>query len=304
MKYDNILGLVGNTPLIKLNHLSPNPKVNIYAKLESANPTGSLKDRIALYMIEQAEKRGEIDPTKTIIEATSGNTGIALGMVCAAKGLKCKLLMLESKSLERRYMLRYWGSELILTTKDDADSHIYLAKEMIKNDPDKYYYIDQNENEDNVLAHYHGTGKEIIRDLDGKVDAFVAGFGTGGMVMGVSRALKEKKIDARIISCEPERAISKIDGLKYSGEGYMPTIYDESMIDEIIRVSDDNSFEYAKMLSKKEGILAGISSGTTAWAAVEAAKKMDHGNIVMIVGDRGERYFSTPLFDEAKKENQ
>lgn len=303
MIHENILGLIGNTPLVLLKNISPNPNVNIYAKMESYNPTGSLKDRIALYMIEQAEKKGRLDKNKTIIEATSGNTGIALGMVCAVKGYKCKLLMLESKSLERRYMLRFWGSELVLTSKDDADSHIFLAKEMIKAEPDKYFYIDQNENEDNVLAHYNGTGKEIIRDLDGKIDAFVAGFGTGGMVMGVSRAMKEAKTGTRIVSCEPEAAISKIDGLKFSGEGYMPTIYDESMIDEIIRVSDNDSIETAKLLSKREGIIAGISSGTTMWAAIELAKKMKKGNIVAIVGDRGERYFSTPLFDEAKKEN-
>lgn len=302
MIYENILGRVGNTPLVKLTNINPNPKVNIYAKMESVNPTGSLKDRIALYMIEQAEKRGELDPDKTIIEATSGNTGIALGMVCAVKGYKCKLLMLESKSLERRYMLRYWGSELILTSKDDADSHIYQAKEMIKNDPDKYYYIDQNENEDNVLAHYHGTGKEIIKDLDGKIDVFVAGFGTGGMIMGVGQALRDAKTGTRLVSCEPETAISKVDGLKFSGEGYMPTIYDGEIIDEIIRVTDEDSFESAKQLSKQEGILAGVSSGTTLWTALEIAKKMDKGNIVFIVGDRGERYFSTPLFDEARQE--
>lgn len=299
----NMLDLIGNTPLVRLDRINPNPKVNIFAKLESYNPSGSLKDRIALYMIESAEKKGLLDPKKTIIEATSGNTGIALGMVCAVKGYKCKLFMLESKSLERRFLLRYWGAELVLTTKDDADSHIYAAKKLIKNEPDKYFYIDQNENEDNVKAHYNGTGREIIKDLDGKVDAFIAGFGTGGVLMGVGAALKEAKSNARIIAVEPSKAISKIDGLKYSGEGYIPTIFHSDKIDETARVSDEDAIETGKKLSKLEGIMGGISSGATVWAAIQTAKKMNSGNIVVIIGDRGERYFSTPLFEEAKKEN-
>lgn len=298
-----MLDLIGNTPLVRLDRINPNPKVNIFAKLESYNPSGSLKDRIALYMIESAEKKGLLDPKKTIIEATSGNTGIALGMVCAVKGYKCKLFMLESKSLERRFLLRYWGAELVLTTKDDADSHIYAAKKLIKNEPDKYFYIDQNENEDNVKAHYNGTGREIIKDLDGKVDAFIAGFGTGGVLMGVGAALKEAKSNARIIAVEPSKAISKIDGLKYSGEGYIPTIFHSDKIDETARVSDEDAIETGKKLSKLEGIMGGISSGATVWAAIQTAKKMNSGNIVVIIGDRGERYFSTPLFEEAKKEN-
>jgi cysteine synthase len=303
MLSQNMLDLIGNTPLVLLDRINPNSKVSIYAKLESNNPSGSLKDRIAKYMIESAEKKGLLDPKKTIIEATSGNTGIALGMVCAVKGYKCKLFMLESKSLERRFLLRYWGAELVLTTKDDADSHIYAAKKLIAEEPDKYFYIDQNENEDNVLAHYNGTGKEIVKDLDGKVDAFIAGFGTGGVLMGVGRALKEAKTGARIISVEPGKAISKIDGLKFSGEGYTPTIYHEELIDETVRVSDEDAIETGKRLSKIEGIMGGISSGATVWAALQTAKKMDKGNIVVIIGDRGERYFSTALFDEAKKEN-
>ena len=299
----NMLDLIGNTPLVRLDRINPNPKVNIFAKLESYNPSGSLKDRIALYMIESAEKKGLLDPKKTIIEATSGNTGIALGMVCAVKGYKCKLFMLESKSLERRFLLRYWGAELVLTTKDDADSHIYAAKKLIKDEPDKYFYIDQNENEDNVKAHYNGTGREIIKDLDGKVDAFIAGFGTGGVLMGVGAALKEAKSNARIIAVEPSKAISKIDGLKFSGEGYIPTIFHSDKIDETARVSDEDAIETGKKLSKLEGIMGGISSGATVWAAIQTAKKMNSGNIVVIIGDRGERYFSTPLFEEAKKEN-
>jgi cysteine synthase len=271
--------------------------------MESYNPSGSLKDRIALYMIESAEKKGKLDPEKTIIEATSGNTGIALGMVCAVKGYKCKLFMLESKSVERRFLLRYWGAELILTTKNDADSHIYAAKSLIKEHPDKYFYIDQNENNDNVLAHYYGTGREIVKDLDGKVDAFIAGFGTGGVLMGVGQLMKENKIKARIVCVEPEKSISKIDGLKFSGEGYMPTIFDTKAIDETFRVTDDDAINTARELSKKEGIMGGISSGATVWAAIQLAKKMEKGNIVVIIGDRGERYFSTALFDEAKKEN-
>jgi len=302
----HMFDLIGNTPLVKLNHLAPHPGVELWAKLESHNPTGSLKDRIARYMIEEAERRGELDPKnpgRTVIEATSGNTGIALGMVCAVRGYACNLLMLESKSLERRFMLRYWGAELTLTPADDADSHIWQAKQMVADSPDDYYYVDQNENEDNVLAHYHGTGAEIVAETEGRIDAFIAGFGTGGTMMGVGRALKEAGSGAALISVEPEAAISRIDGLKYSGEGYMPPIWDEALIDEIVPVPDSEAIRYGRLLARQEGILAGISSGATACAAVELARKMEHGRIVFVVGDRGERYFSTPLFDEARVED-
>jgi cysteine synthase len=295
----DILAYVGKTPIIELKRSSPNPDVKIWAKLELCNPTGSLKDRIALFMIEQAEKRGELRPGMTIIEATSGNTGIALGMAATVKGYKLKLFMLESKTIERRKMLRFWGADLVLTTKDDPDSHIYGAQELIAAEPDKYFYINQNENEDNILAHIEGTGGEIATQLDGRVDAFVAGFGTGGTLMGVSRYFQEQGIGARICAVEPGgEPRAKIDGLKHSSEAYQPLIYDRELIHETIEVPEDETYRTTREIASKEGVIAGLSSGASLWAAQQLAQRMDKGNIVVIFGDRGERYFSTKLFSD------
>jgi cysteinyl-tRNA synthetase len=296
----DILSQVGNTPLVRLKRSSPNPQVEIWAKLELANPTGSLKDRIALYMIEQAERRGELRPGMTIIEATSGNTGIALGMVAAVKGYKLKLFMLENKTIERRKMLRFWGADLVLTTKEDPDSHIYAAKELISREPDKYYYIDQNENEDNVQAHYHGTGREIADQLGGRVDGFLAGYGTGGCLMGVAKFFKDNGIGAKIYAVEPgDNPRAKIDGLKHSSEAYQPPIYDRGLIDETLGAPEEDAFRLTREIAVKEGMIAGISSGAVLWAAQRVAARMERGNLVVIFGDRGERYFSTKVFDIA-----
>ncbi len=293
-----ILSQVGNTPLVRLQRSSPNPKVEIWAKLELANPTGSLKDRIALYMIEEAEKRGDLRPGMTIIEATSGNTGIALGMVAAVKGYKLKLFMLENKTIERRKMLRFWGADLILTTKDDPDSHIYAAKELIAAEPDKYFYIDQNENEDNVWAHYYGTGREIAEQLDGNIDGFLAGYGTGGCLMGVAKYFKDHGIGARIYAVEPgDNPRAKIDGLKHSSEAYQPPIYDRSLLDETLGAPEEEAYRITKEIATREGMIAGISSGAVLAAAQEIAARIESGNLVVIFGDRGERYFSTRMFD-------
>ena len=199
----SVLDQIGNTPLVRLERSSPNPNVKIWGKLELANPSGSLKDRIARHMIEKAEERGELTPGMTIVEATSGNTGIALGMVAAVKGYKLKLFMLENKTEERRKMLRYWGSDLVLTTKDDPDSHIYGAKDLVASRPGDCFYINQNENHDNVDAHRTGTAPEIVEALGGKIDAFVAGYGTGGMLMGVAKCFEQRGLDARIVAVEP-----------------------------------------------------------------------------------------------------
>ena len=294
----SVLSRVGNTPLIRLERSSPNPSVTIWAKLELANPSGSLKDRIALHMIEQAEARGELEPGMTIVEATSGNTGIALGMVAAVKGYKLKLFMLENKTLERRKMLRFWGADLVLTTKDDPDSHIYGAKDLVESHPGEYFYINQNENDDNVGAHHAGTGPEIAEALDGKIDAFVAGYGTGGMLMGIGRCFRERGIDAEIVAVEPGgEPRAKIDGLKHSSESYQPLIYDRSLIDRTIEAPEDESYEATRRIATHEGVIAGLSSGASLWAAQELASEMDEGSIVVVFGDRGERYFSTRLFD-------
>lgn len=293
-----VLDQIGSTPLVRLQRSSPNPDVHIWAKLELANPSGSLKDRIALHMIREAEKRGELEPGMTIVEATSGNTGIALGMVAAVKGYRTKLFMLENKTIERRKMLRFWGCDLQLTTQDDPDSHIYGAKELIEREPQSYFYINQNENRDNAGAHFAGTAPEIVEALDGNVDAFVAGFGTGGMLMGVAAYFREQGIDARIVAVEPGgEPRAKIDGLKHSSESYQPLIYDRSQIDETLEAPEDEAYRAAKEIAEKEGIIAGLSSGACLWAAQRVARTMDRGNLVVLFGDRGERYFSTRLFD-------
>ncbi len=295
---NDILGQIGGTPLVRLARLSPKPEVALWAKLELANPSGSLKDRIALFMIEEAERRGELQPGMTIVEATSGNTGIALGMVAAVKGYKLKLFMLENKTLERRKMLRYWGADLVLTTKDDPDSHIFGAQELIARKPERYFYINQNENEDNVLTHYRTLAPEIDEALEGKVDAFVAGFGTGGTLMGAGRYFREKGIACRVVAVEPGgEPRAKIDGLKHGSEAYQPPIYDRSLVDETIEVPEDDAYATTRAIAEKEGILAGLSSGAACWAAQRVAEKLEGGNVVVVFGDRGERYFSTRLFE-------
>jgi len=295
---NGLLATIGNTPLIELRRSSPNPEVKIWAKLELVNPSGSLKDRIALYMIEAAERRGELEPGMTLVEATSGNTGIALGMVAAVKGYKLKLFMLENKTVERRKMLRYFGAELVLTTQDDPDSHIFGAQELISQRPESFFYINQNENRDNIVAHSRGTGAEILADLDGEVAAFVSGFGTGGTLMGVAHHFRQQGVDSRIIAVEPGGSPrAKIDGLKHSSEAYQPLIYDRDLIDSTTEVAEENAYETTRQIARQEGVIAGLSSGACLWAAQELAKTMDGGNIVLIFGDRGERYFSTRLFD-------
>ena len=293
-----LLRHIGDTPLIPLRKLSPNPRVTLWAKLELANPSGSLKDRIALHMIEEAEQRGELRPGMTIIEATSGNTGIALGMVAAVKGYGLKLFMLETKTIERRKMLRFWGSELVLTTGDDPDSHIFGAQELIQSEPESYFYINQNENGDNAEAHARGTAPELVRDLDGRIDAFIAGFGTGGMLMGAARHFRSRGIEATICAVEPGgEPRARIDGLKHSSEAYQPPIYDRSLIDRTFEVPERAAYDATREIGTREGIIAGLSSGACLWAAQQLAGEMDEGNIVVVFGDRGERYFSTPLFE-------
>ena len=298
MTANDLLSQIGHTPLVLLRRSSPNPDVEIWAKLELANPSGSLKDRIALHMIEEAERREELRPGMTIIEATSGNTGIALGMVAAVKGYDLKLFMLENKTMERRKLLRYWGAELVLTTQEDPDSHIYGAQELIAAEPERYFYINQNENEDNSLAHFHGTAPEIAEHLDGRVDVFIAGFGTGGMLMGTARFMRQQGIDCQIVAIEPGgEPRAKIDGLKHSSEAYQPTIYQRDLIDQTIEVAEDDAYALTRQIATKEGIIAGLSSGAALWAAQQLAAQMDGGRIVIVLGDRGERYFSTRLFD-------
>ncbi len=296
MRYNNILDTIGNTPLVELVKLNKNPKVRILAKLEGNNPGGSVKDRPAYYMIKKAEEAGELTKDKTILEPTSGNTGIALAMIGAAKGYKVKLVMPECVSVERRRILEAFGAEIVLTPgPEKTDGAIKKAHQIIKEDPDKYYMPNQFENKNNVLSHYETTGPEIWKQTDGEIDVFVAGMGTTGTLMGTAKYLKEKKPDIRIIGVEPTKG-HKIQGLKNMEEAIVPKIYNPKILDEKVVIEDDESFDMARCLTVKEGLFVGMSSGAAVAGALKIAQKMKSGTIVVILPDRGDRYLSTTLF--------
>jgi cysteine synthase B len=292
----NILNTIGNTPLVKIERLNPNQETKIFAKLEGCNPTGSTKDRIALAMVEKAEKQGILVGGKTIIEPTSGNTGISLSMVAAIKGYKIKIVMPESMSIERRQMIKAFGGELILVKPEDwRDAAIKFTKELVNGNKD-LVLLNQFENEANFEAHYETTGKEILEQMNGeKIDYFVAGLGTGGTITGIAKRLKEKFPEIKIIGVQPKLG-SKIEGLKSIKEGYVPPVMNLKVIDEIIEVDQKEAFESTRELAQKEGIFAGPSSGTALFVSRQVAQKIKSGNIVTIFPDRGERYLSTELF--------
>jgi len=295
--YNNILQTIGNTPLVKINNLIKNKKVTIYAKLEGQNPGGSIKDRIALKMIEQAEENGALTKEKTIIEATSGNTGIGLALVGELKGYKVEVVMSEAVSIERRKMLLAYGAKIILTPAiEGTDGAIRKAHELVKQTPQKYFMPNQFSNEYNKLAHYECTAKEIWEQTNGNIDYFVSSLGTSGTIMGVGKYLKEKNPSIKIVSAHPVKG-HYIQGLKNMEEAIVPAIYDGSKIDETIMVETEKAFQTTREIIKKEGIFAGMSSGAAMYAAMEIAKKINHGTIVTIFPDRGEKYLSTKLFD-------
>ncbi len=291
----SILDQVGNTPLVKLTSVNPFPHVNMFAKIEAMNPTGSLKDRIAKYMIEKAEENGSLNGEKTIIEASSGNTGISLSMMAAIKGYKIKIFMPETKSIERRKVMLLGGTEIVLTTGKDQNSHIKACEELAEAESDKYFYFDQNGNENNTLAYYHTMAVEILNQMSRKVDVFIAGFGTGGTIMGCARRFKEINPNVCVISVEPEKAISKIEGLLHMDGEYTPKIYDPSLIDRVVRVSDVNAIQMTRKIAREEGVYVGISSGAVLWAALEFAREFQKGNFVLVFADSADRYLSTAL---------
>jgi len=292
----NILSAIGHTPLVKFNNLIENSKVKIFGKLEGCNPGGSIKDRPAYYMIKKAEESGELSREKIILEPTSGNTGIALAMIGAAKGYKVKLCMPECVSVERRSIIEAFGAEIILTPANEStDGSIRKAHQLISEEPDKYYMPNQFENENNVLAHYETTGPEIFSQTKGEIDIFVAGMGTGGTLMGVAKYLKEKKPQVKIVGVEPIVG-HKIQGLKNMQESIVPKIFQAEKLDEKITVKDDPAYEMARKLATKEGIFVGMSSGAAVAGAFEVARQMHSGIIVVILPDRGDRYLSTSLF--------
>lgn len=292
----SILDAIGNTPLVALNNINGSSKVKIFGKLEGSNPGGSVKDRAAYYMIDNAEKAGLLTKDKIIIEATSGNTGIALAMIGAAKGYKVKLFMPECVSTERRGILEAFGAQVVLTpAREKTDGAIKRAHQAIADDPKKYYMPDQFNNENNVLAHYETTAPEIFQQTQGQVDVFVAGMGTTGTLMGVSRYLKAKKPSVKIVGVEPVQGHA-IQGLKNMTESIVPRIYNPKQLDAIEVVEDGQAFETTEILARNEGIFVGMSSGAALAGALNFAKKMDSGTIVVLLPDRGDRYLSTMLF--------
>jgi cysteine synthase B len=293
---ENILNTIGNTPLVKINRLNPNKNCTIYAKIEGTNPTGSIKDRIALSMIEQAEKEGTLKTGKTIIEPTSGNTGVALAMIGVVKGYDVEIVMSDAVSVERQQMIKAFGARVTLTEgKLGTDGAIRKARELVKQHPDRYFMADQFTNEYNKIAHYRTTGEEIWRDTGGKLEYFVSSLGTSGTIMGVGQVLKEHNSKIKIVCAHPVKG-HYIQGLKNMEEAIVPSIYDPSKIDVTIMVETEVAYEMARQIVTKEGIFVGMSSGAAMYAASEMAKRVDGGTIVVIFPDRGEKYLSTRLF--------
>lgn len=293
---NNVLDLIGNTPIVRINNLNPNPNVTIYAKLEGNNPGGSIKDRIALKMLEQAEREGKLNKDKTIIEATSGNTGIALAMIGGIKGYNVNIVMSSAVSKERRKTINAFGADIILTDAEKGtDGAILKVKELLENYPDKYFCTDQFTNKYNKIAHYETTAGEILEQTRGRVDYFVSAIGTSGTIMGVGKYLKECNPNVKIVCAHPVTG-HYIQGLKNMEEAIVPSIYDPTKIDIEVMIDSEDAFEMTRKLASQEGIFAGMSSGAAMLAAAETAKKIDRGVIVTIFPDRGDRYLSTNLF--------
>jgi len=303
---EDVTQLVGNTPLVRLRRVTEGAVADVVAKLEFFNPANSIKDRIGVAMIDAAEQAGLIKPDTIILEPTSGNTGIALAMVCAARGYRCVLTMPETMSVERRMLLRAYGAEIVLTPgADGMQGAIAKAEELAKTDQ-RYFVPQQFENPANPAMHRATTAEEIWRDTDGKVDIFVAGVGTGGTLTGVAQVLKQRKASAQIIAVEPaaspvlsggQKGPHPIQGI---GAGFVPPVLDEDLVDEIIAVGNDDALTLARRLATEEGLLVGISSGAAAVAALQVASRPENAGklVVVVLPDFGERYLSTPLFAE------
>ena len=294
--YGNILEAIGNTPLVKINRMNKNPSVDIYAKLEGFNPTGSIKDRIALKMIEQAESEGALAEGKIIIEATSGNTGIGLAMIGAVKGYRVQIVMSSAVSEERQKMIKAFGGEIILTPAGlGTDGAIMKTRELIVGNPDGYFHPNQFSNVYNKLTHYSTTSEEIWDQTGGTVTHFVSAVGTSGTIMGVGMGLREKNPDIKIIEAHPVKG-HYIQGLKNMEEAIVPELYNVDEISESVMVESEDAFEMARRIVVEEGIFVGMSSGAAMIAALRVAEEIDSGVIVAIFPDRGEKYLSTDLF--------
>jgi cysteine synthase B len=294
-RYEDIVSAIGNTPLVELKRFSPKPGVRIWAKLESANPTGSVKDRVARSLIEDAEERGLIRPGQTILEPTSGNTGISLAMICSRKGYPLKVVMPDNVTPERTQLLEMYGAEIVLSPGDQgSNGAVAMALEMAEADS-SYYMPYQYGNEANPNAHYNGTAKEILEELD-EISAFVAGLGTGGTLMGNARRFREELGDAvKIVAAEPMQG-EPVQGLRSLDDGFIPPIIDLSLLDRKIFVTNRDAIVWTRRLLDEEGIFAGVSSGAILKIAVRVAEELDEGNVVFIVCDDGWKYLSSGIY--------
>ncbi len=295
---NNILETIGNTPMVRINSLCPKPKVNIYAKLEGFNPTGSIKDRIAVQMIEKAEQEGRLSKGKTIIEPTSGNTGIGLAIAGIVKGYPIEIVMSEAVSVERRKIIQSYGGRIILTpAAEGTDGAIRRARKIVAENPDKYFMPDQFSNSNNYLAHYENTAIEIWQQTGGEIDYLVCAIGTSGTIMGISKFLKQLKPSIKVVCAHPIKG-HYIQGLKNMEEAIVPAIYDPSRIDDQIMIESEEAIAMARQIIAKEGIFAGMSSGAAMLAAIRTAERIESGNIVVVFPDRAEKYLSTKMFED------
>ena len=298
-RFGNIVESIGNTPLVELPRLSPNPDVRIYAKLEGHNPTGSVKDRVAKSMIEAAEADGLIQPGQTILEPTSGNTGIALAMICSRKGYKLKVVMPDNVTAERAQLLTMYGAEIVYSEgPKGSNGAVEVALEMAQDS--QYYMPYQYGNEANPNAHYYGTAVEILEELD-EVTAFVGGLGTGGTLMGNGRRLKEENPDTLIVAAEPMQG-EMVDGLRSLDDGFIPPIIDINLFDRKIMVANRDAIVWTKKLLEEEGIFSGVSGGAVARVAARIAGELDSGNVVFLIPDDGWKYLSSGIYTKPLEE--
>lgn len=297
--YSDLTSMIGDTPLIRLRSLEPHAGVEIYGKAEWANPGGSVKDRPALAMIEEGERTGALTQDKILIDATSGNTGIAYAMICAARGYRVMLCMSEKASEERKKVLRAYGAELVLTDPaEGSDGAIREVRQRYEAEPDKYFYPDQYNNPENWRSHFRTTGVEIFEQTEGRITHFVAGLGTSGTFVGATRRLKLYSDEIQAISVQPNSPLHGMEGLKHMESAIVPGIYDASLADRDIAVETEKAYRMIKRVASQEGILIGVSAGGALAVVEEIARELDSGVIVTVLPDSGDRYLSSPFWDE------